>query len=151
MKRWTILAAMLAGLAAAQNLGFHFYGVTSRYVTPHNGVQGHSAVFCFDNPNHSGVTGQVYTLFGSQVVTFISGQDGTQVAGSGCSSSNVGACTYAGAACNYVFVSSGTIPGSLEYSSWDGTANGSFVHSGLYLYRVRAEGGTYTGTLMVVK
>jgi hypothetical protein len=134
-------AAALAGLglaafALAQNgQGFHFYGPVARFVTAQSSNGGgHPAVFCFDNPALSGVTGQIFNLVGRQVDTFISPNDAPRIVGVG------SACTQ-----------SPSLPNSLQYAVWDGTSNGSFVHSGIYIYRVAAEGGSYTGTLVVVR
>lgn len=128
------VVALCTAAAAAQTLGFHFYGPVSRFVTPWNGTTGHSAVFCFDNPNNSGVSGQIFSLLGSQVATFITASPGMAVAGP------KPACTQAP-----------SIPGSLRFASWDGITNGGFAHGGVYIYRVQAEGGTYTGSLVVVR
>ena len=141
IKKAVAALALGAAAALAQTLGFHFYGPASRFVTPWNGTTGHSAVFCFDNPNNSGVNGQVFNLLGGQVATFISGSPGTDIP------SGASLPPGAKAACSQ----SGVLPNSMKFASWDGTTNGSFAHSGLYIYRIQAEGGTYTGSLVVVR
>lgn len=141
MKRTGAVLALCAATAWAQTLGFHFYGPVSRFVTPWNGTTGHSAVFCFDNPNDSGVSGQIFDLLGGRVATFISASPGTDIP------SGISLGPGAKAACSQT----GVLPNSMKYAAWDGTANGSFAHSGIYIYRVQAEGGTYTGSLVVVR
>jgi hypothetical protein len=137
------LAALgIAAFALAQSgQGFHFYGPVSRYVTPSTQNSGHAAVFCFDNPQNSGVTGQIFNLVGRQVDTFISSSPGSVVDNL---PSNTPTVTRA---CNQTE----DFAGSLQFAVWDGTSNGTFVHSGIYVYRVEAEEKTYTGTLVVVK
>ena len=141
IKTTAAMLVLLGAAALAQNLGFHFYGPVSRYVTPSTPTSGHAAVFCFDNPANSGVTGAIFNLVGRQVATFISATAGSVVDNLPTSTLSVQR------ACNQAEA----LPGSLQFAVWDGTANGTFVHSGLYIYRVQAEGGTYTGTLVVVK
>jgi len=131
----------LAALALAQSSSFHFYGTASRFVTPSTSATGHAAVFCFDNPQGSGVTGEIFNLVGRQVATFISGAQGQVVDQQPASTPTIQR------ACNQ----QEALPGSLQFAVWDGTSNGAFVHSGLYVYRVQAEEKTYTGTLVVVK
>lgn len=124
--------ALCAVAALAQNLGFHFYGPVGRFVTPPNGAStGHPAVFCFDNPNGSGVSGQIFTLLGRNVATLGSPQP---------LPASQPACTQ-----------TGVLPNSMQFLLWNGESNGSFVHSGIYLYRIQAEGGNYTGSLVVVR
>jgi hypothetical protein len=133
-------AALAIGAAAvaawAQSPGFHFFGVYSRFVTPSGAGNGHPAVFCFDNPAYSGVTVDIFNLVGRQVATLPAPQQvplPTPNPNHACSQTSA-------------------IPSiPVQYAIWDGTSNGSFVHSGIYIYRVKAEGGTYTGSIVVVK
>ncbi|MDD5304150.1 MAG: gliding motility-associated C-terminal domain-containing protein [Elusimicrobia bacterium] len=128
-----IMAALAAGLAAllgaaeirAQDGAFRFFGPLARVITPNGDGVNDRAFFCFDNFSDSGVTGRIYTLLGAEV------------ASTGSKTSSVGT------AC-----SGGALP---QYVSWDGTANGTHVRSGIYVYRIEAEGKTYSGTLLVVR
>jgi hypothetical protein len=45
----------------------------------------------------------------------------------------------------------GILPGSAQYVYWDGKAAGAAVHSGIYVYQIKAEGRSFTGTLVVVR
>lgn len=131
MKYAAALALCAAGVSA-QTLGFHFYGPVGRFVTPPNGSStGHPAVFCFDNPNGSGVSGQIFSLLGRNVATLGSPQT---------LPASQPACTQ-----------TGVLPNSMQFLLWNGESNGAFVHSGIYIYRIQAEGGNYTGTLMAVR
>jgi hypothetical protein len=130
MKALAVAFAALAAAAYAQSgLGFTWFGPASRVITPTspNGTN-MIAFFCFDNPASSGVSGQIYNLIGRQVATMGSAQPA--IAGTVCSK-----------------------PGAFnpEFMPWDGTNNGAVVHSGIYIYRIQAEGKSYTGTLVVVR
>jgi hypothetical protein len=134
MKMKITAAAFAAGLLAlagasriqAQGGGFRFFGPLSRVITP-NGDRINDRFFvCFDNFSDSGVSGRIYTLLGAEVASM------TQAAAGG-----------AGTGCT-----AGIVP---QFSFWDGTSNGSRVRSGIYVYRIEAEGKTYAGTLLVVR
>ena len=123
-----LLLAMLA--FAWADGGFRFFGPLRRIITPNSDAYNPAAVFCFDNPAGSAVEGKIFSLLGSQVADF--GSQATS-AGPGAAGCPLG-----------IF--------SQTYSlSWDGKANGSVVHSGVYIYQVRAEGANFTGTLLVVR
>ncbi len=115
------LLALLALWAAAD--GFQLFGPLSRFLTP-NGPYNQRAIFCFDNPSDSGVSGEIYTLLGAQV----SSLQLQSPAVSGCPA--------------------GFKPQDLY---WDGRENGSVVHSGVYVYEIDAEGHHYTGTVVVIR
>ena len=129
----TITAALAAGLLAlfgtvrihAQSGGFRFFGPLSRVITPNGDSINDRMFFCFDNFSDSGVSGRIYTVLGAEVASM---GPKTSSAGTSC-------------------------PGGAlqQYVSWDGTANGVRVRSGLYVYRIEAEGKTYAGTLLVVR
>jgi len=131
-KNFEILAAaaamILAMLAFAwADGGFRFLGPLRRIVTPNGDVRNDSAVFCFDNPSDSDVSGTIYSLLGSHVADFGSKTD---PALSGCPSAGLF---------------------KAQSLSWDGRSNGSTVHSGVYIYQIRAEGLTFTGSILVVR
>jgi len=123
----------LAILRAQTSGGFHFRGLLNRLVVPKNVGLNSAAVFCFDNPSDSGVSIKIFSLTGSQVASPQAG-GGMPSAGSLCPQD-----------------SNNFVPGSARYATWDGTSNGSIVHSGVYVYQIQAEGLTYTGTLVVVR
>jgi Tfp pilus assembly protein PilX len=130
MKALAVAAAVLAASAYAQsNLTFTWYGPAARVITPTspNGTNT-TALFCFDNPASSAVNGQIYNLVGRQVTTL--GSPVSAVAGSLCSKAG---------------------EFNPQYLPWDGTNNGAVVHSGIYIYRIQAEGKNYTGTIVVVR
>ena len=128
-----LLAALAAALFAvvgttrllAQNGAFQFFGPLARVITPNGDGKNDVAFFCFDNFSDSGVSGKIYSLLGSEVAVT------TQKTSS------------AGTACQ-----TGTLP---QMVKWDGTANGSRVRSGIYVYRIEAEGRVFAGTLLVVR
>jgi hypothetical protein len=108
--------------------GFRFFGPVRRLVSP-NGLN--NAIFCFDNPSQSGVLGAIYTMLGAHVTDLGSTQTVTSTAGTSCPE--------------------GSLPGSAQYLSWDGKVNGAAVHSGVYVYQIRAEGQNFSGALLVVR
>jgi hypothetical protein len=127
-----MIAMLLAVAAFAQSASFRFFGPLSRVITPNGDAAKNNgtAIFCFDNPADSGVSGNIFSLLGSAVATL--GPAGVNPALSGCP---------AGA---FPRVSDG-------YLSWDGRSNGSTVRSGIYVYRITAEQKSYTGTIIVVR
>lgn len=129
-----MIAALLAVAAFAQGAAFRFFGPLSRIITPNGdaGKNNGTAFFCFDNPAGSGVTGDIFTLLGSEVATL--GPVNQNVAGVSGTSCPAG-----------VFLNSG------QNLTWDGRSNGVVVRSGIYVYRIRAEEKSYTGTLLVVR
>ena len=138
---WTVvgaammIAALLAVAAFAQGASFRFFGPLSRIITPNGdaGKNNGTAFFCFDNPAGSGVTGDIFTLLGSEVATM--GPVNQNVYPNGF-----------GSACP-----AGVFGNSSQSLTWDGRSNGAVVHSGIYVYRIRAEEKSYTGTLIVVR
>ena len=124
-------AAILAGGAVlrAQTPAFHFYGPIGRFLTPTSPSGNQNAVICFDNPADLGVSGTIYSLLGTKVTDLGSRADATST---GCPTK---------------------FPGQLkpQYLSWNGQANGSVVHGGVYLYVVIAGAKSYSGTLVVVR
>lgn len=123
----------LAILSAQTSGGFRFRGLLSRVIVPKNAGLNNLAFFCFDNPSDSGVSIKIFSLTGAQVASPQAG-GGMPSAGSLCPQD-----------------SNNFVPNSARYATWDGTSNGSIVHSGVYVYQVQAEGLTYTGTLVVVR
>jgi len=135
--RLAVLAAALLALILlavgvfAQANAFRFFGPLSRIVTPNGDARNDQAIFCFDNPSDSDVSGKVYSLLGSEVATM--GPRGiSQPTGMpGCASG--------------VFANSG------QFVTWDGRSNGSYVRSGIYVYRITSELKVYSGTLIVLR
>ena len=136
---WTMVAAVLAIVmllavaAFAQSASFRFFGPLSRVITPNgdSSKNNGTAFFCFDNPQGSGVTGNIFSLLGSAVATM-----GPVNVNSGTS----------GVSCP-----AGALAGSAQNITWDGRSNGTVVRSGIYVYRITAEERSYTGTLIVVR
>ena len=114
----------LAAFAWADG-GFRFFGPVNRAFTPN--VSNANAIFCFDNPYDSGVSGTIYSLLGSQVADL---EPGLGVSPT---------CPQP------------TIPGQINYIRWDGRSNGTVVTSGVYIYQIKAEGLSFTGALLVVR
>lgn len=116
----------LGGLSrlAAQSSAFRYFGPLGRVITPNGDQKNDMIFFCFDNFADSGVVGRVFTLLGSEVASM------TQVRTPlpGCPGGN--------------------LP---QYMTWDGRTSEGTVSSGMYVYRIEAEGKTYTGTLLVVR
>ena len=129
--------AMLLAVAAFAGGSFRFFGPISRIITPNGDATKNNgtAIFCFDNPASSGVSGNIFSLLGSAVATM--GPETKNPAGSACPLG--------------VFDTSGAMGVSGGYLTWDGRSNGVVVHSGIYVYRLTAEQKTYTGTILVVR
>jgi hypothetical protein len=129
-----VIVLLLAVAAFAQSASFRFFGPLSRVITPNGDSTKNNgtAIFCFDNPAGSGVSGNIFSLLGSAVATM--GPETANPAGSGCPSGT-----------------QGPLGSNGEYMTWDGRSNGTVVHSGIYVYRVTAEQHSYTGTILVVR
>lgn len=140
-EKWTMVAAvlaiamLLAVAAFAQSASFRFFGPLSRVITPNgdSSKNNGTAFFCFDNPQGSGVSGNIFTLLGSAVATMGPVNQNVYPAGFG-------------SACP-----AGTFANSSQSLTWDGRSNGATVRSGIYVYRITAEQRSYTGTLIVVR
>jgi hypothetical protein len=136
MKKKIMAAAFAAGLMAlagatllqAQGGAFRFFGPLSRVITPNGDGINDRFFVCFDNFSDSGVSGKIYTLLGAEVASMAPKAVRTPTAGTGCPA--------------------GAVP---QFAFWDGTANGSTVRSGIYVYRIEAEGRIYAGTFLVVR
>ena len=127
-----LIAVLLAVAAFAQSASFRFFGPLSRVITPNGDASkdNGTAIFCFDNPAGSGVSGNIFSLLGSAVASL--GPTTTNPLNSGCPS--------------------GVFPRVSDgYLSWDGRSNGATVRSGIYVYRITAEQKSYTGTIIVVR
>lgn len=124
------LGGFLTQLNAQTTGGFRFGGPLARVITPNGDGRNDVAFFCYDNPSDGDVSGRIYTLLGAEVA---STAPRMQV------QAGVPACP------------GGLLPGSAQYSTWDGRAAGSTVRSGVYVYRISAEGRSYSGTLLVVR
>ncbi|MCR4294675.1 MAG: gliding motility-associated C-terminal domain-containing protein [Elusimicrobia bacterium] len=122
----TALVLALFGAAGlrAQDGGFRFFGPLSRVLTPNGDGINDRLFLCYDNFSDSGVSGRIHTLLGAEVASM------THVRS----------------------VLPGCAPGTLtQHAVWDGTANGARVRSGIYVYRIEAEGRTHAGTFLVVR
>ncbi|MDE2489215.1 MAG: gliding motility-associated C-terminal domain-containing protein [Elusimicrobia bacterium] len=122
-----LILALLAVAAFAQSDAFSFLGPVSRVITPNGDGRNDYAFVRFCNPAGSGVTGKIYSLFGSEVASMSDIQTGLNA----CQDNNT--------------------TGWSQYLTWDGRSNGSVVPSGIYIYRITAEQRVYTGTLIVVR
>jgi CHU domain-containing protein len=133
MKKKIMAAAFAAGLLAlagasrihAQGGAFRFFGPLSRVITPNGDGVNDRFFVCFDNFSDSGVSGRIYTLLGAEVASM------------GARTSSLGTSCQGGA-----------VP---QLMSWDGRTTEGTVRSGIYVYRIEAEGKTYAGTLLVVR
>lgn len=119
--------ALLAVGVFAQTNTFRFFGPLSRIVTPNGDHLNDVAVFCFDNPADSDVSGRIYTLLGTEVATLSSRLRPA-----------LGGCPTTG-----VF--------DAQSVTWDGRSNGGAVHSGVYVYRITSELKVFSGTLIIVR
>lgn len=120
------LALMVVGVFA-QSQSLRFFGPVSRIVTPNSDSRNDLAIFCFDNPSDSEVTGKIYSLIGSEVAPM-----GPRIpALTGCPA--------------------GVFSNSAQSLTWDGRSNGTAVHSGVYIYRITSEQRVFSGTLIVVR
>lgn len=124
----TAMAGLLALLGAvqihAQSGGFRFFGPLSRVITPNGDTINDRLFICYDNFSDSGVTGRIYTLLGSEVASM----NHVRSPLAGCAG--------------------GTLP---QHASWEGRTSEGAVRSGIYVYRIEAEGKTYAGTFLVVR
>lgn len=98
-----------------QEFSFDPSGLSNKAITPNGDGLNDTAVFVFENPRDSAVSGRVYDTRGG----FVSDMRAGPVAGS-----------------------------SLL---WDGKAGGGPVPRGVYIYQIRAEGRTFSGTLVVIR
>lgn len=132
-----LLLAALAGwsLLMAQGGGFDFRGPLSRLITPNGDQRNDYFFFCVDNPSDSGVDAKVYTLSGRLVSSMVHRRDLVPPIGGA----------------PVVPCPAGILPGSAQYVFWDGMSGGAAVHSGVYVYQIKAEGRSFTGTLAVVR
>jgi len=127
-----MIVAALAGLLAlvgaaslrAQSGGFRFFGPLSRVVTPNGDSINDRFFICYDNFSDSGVSGRVYTLLGAEVASMTPVRSPL----------------------------AGCAPGTLaQHAWWNGRTSEGAVRSGIYVYRIEAEGKTYAGTFLVVR
>ena len=130
------IVALLAVGVFAQSAPFRFLGPLSRVLTPNGDGKNDMAIFCFDNPSDSDISGNIYSLLGSVVATM-----GPRMASS---------VSGPGAGCISTY-GPGALGSSSQTMTWDGRSNGSAVAGGIYVYRITAELKSYTGTLIVVK
>jgi len=132
MKKKIIAAAFAAGLLAlagaariqAQGGAFRFFGPLSRVVTPNGDGINDRLFMCFDNFSDSGVSARIYTVLGAEVASM----SWNRSALPGCAG--------------------GVSP---QHAVWDGRTTEGTVRSGIYVYRIEAEGRRYAGTFLVVR
>ena len=126
----TLVAAaflLLAVIVFAYAEGsFRFFGPLRRVISPNGDQKNDIAYFCFDNPEQSAVSGSIYSLLGAHVADF--GPE--QRAASPCPAATFN---------------------TTNFMTWDGKAIGTTVRSGVYIYKVRAEETTFTGSILVVR
>ena len=124
----TALAGLLALFGAvrihAPSGGFRLFGPLSRGVTPNGDGLNDRLFICYDNCADSGVSGRIYTLLGAEVASMSHVRSPL----AGCAG--------------------GTLP---QHASWEGRTSEGAVRSGIYVYRIEAEGKTYAGTFLVVR
>lgn len=133
--RKMMTAALAAGLVAlfaaakihAQNGGFTFFGPLGRVITPNGDGINDRLFLCFDNFSDSGVSGKIYTVLGAEVASM-----GPKTSSAAPTTSCPG----------------GALP---QYISWDGHSSEGLVRSGMYVYRIEAEGKIFSGTFLVVR
>ena len=124
-----MLKLILAAIVAAQSSGgFRFDGPLSRVISPNGDGLNDVAVVCFDNPSDSDVVGEVYNLAGGKVATM---QARRGAGGTSCPAGNP------------------SVPNE-QHVDWDPRSQGG-VRGGVYVYQIKAEGLTFTGTFLVVK
>lgn len=130
---WAMLVFALAAAieTRGQQAGFQFTGALSRVFTPNgdSSKPNGNLFLCFDNPADSDVVGKITSLFAGSTATLTHGY------------------TLAGcdAKSNYPHTFQS------QYFSWDGRANGTLVHTGIYVYSISSEGHTFTGTIFVAR
>ncbi len=127
-----IMTALAAGLLAflgakriqAQGGGFRFFGPLARVVTPNGDGLNDRLFICFDNFSDSDVSGRIYTLLGAEVASM----SWVRAPLPGCAG--------------------GTLA---QHATWDARTTEGTVRSGIYVYRIEAEGRRYAGTFLVVR
>jgi hypothetical protein len=123
-----LAAAVLALFGAvrihAQGGAFRFFGPLSRVITPNGDGVNDLFFTCFDNFSDSSVSGRVYTLLGAEVASM----SWVRSPLPGCAG--------------------GALP---QFTSWDGRTAQGTVRSGIYVYRIEAEGRRFSGTFLVVR
>jgi hypothetical protein len=142
--RWLMLAAGIAiiaflastletGRAHALASGFSFKGALVRFITPNNDHKNDVAILCVENPKASFVDGRILDLRGNVVSGMARFDDLTAGSVARTCKDRYGSDVDA------------------EALTWDGRANGATAASGVYVYQVRSEGVTVTGTFVVVR
>jgi hypothetical protein len=119
-----LLLAMLAFAYAAGS--FRFFGPLRRVISPNGDGKNDIAVFCFDNPEDSAVSGSIYSLLGAHVADM---NAKVSPALSGCTQTGF----------------------KVQSMTWDGKADNATVRSGVYIYKLRAEETNFTGSILVVR
>ncbi|MFA5140928.1 MAG: hypothetical protein WC728_17005 [Elusimicrobiota bacterium] len=141
--RWLMFAAGIAaiaflaatletGRAHALASGFSFRGALARFITPNNDHKNDIAILCFENPKASFVDGRVFDLRGNVVSGMAHFDNPTTGLALTCKTkygSDVDA----------------------EALTWDGKSHGRAVAGGVYVYQIRSEELTVTGTFVVVR
>lgn len=139
--RWLMFAlglALVAFLAATLETGkahalgsvFSFRGSIVRFITPNNDGKNDVGILCYENPNASAPDAKVMDLRGNEV--------------SGMTRWDAGATM---TSCQNKY----GLGVDAEALTWDGRSHGRAVAGGVYIYQVRSEGVTVTGTFVVVR
>jgi hypothetical protein len=145
--RWGLIglaAAIAVLLASSLETGrlhaqaaseFVFTEARVRVITPNGDRKNDVAILCFDNPQHNGVRGEIFSLRGRKVteMEFVEDAGGGRPNDRGCP------------------IDPAKVSGSAEALTWDGKAGGRAVRSGVYIYVIKAEDKAVTGTILVVR
>jgi len=132
---------MEIGDLQAQVTGFTFKGALLRVITPNSDQKNDVAILCIENPKDSGVSARIFDLRGHTVSGMVHERN------------NGGGGNPLITACNGKFPSIGGAGGlaSPEAVTWDGKARGRAVSPGVYIYQIKSEDVTVTGTIVVVR
>jgi hypothetical protein len=144
---WLVLigagVALMLGLTLetgrlhAQATGFSFRGALVRVLTPNGDGRNDRAILCFENPKDSAVSGTVFDVRGQEVGGMVHIQD-------------PGAADATVNNCRGQFPPSGALA-QAEALTWDGLSAGRRVTAGVYIYQIKSEDATVTGTIVVVR
>jgi hypothetical protein len=134
-----LATTMEIGNLHAQVTGFTFKGALLRVITPNNDKKNDIAILCIENPKDSGISGKVFDLRGH----LVSGMVRENNTSGGAVVTN----------CNSKFPSVGGTGGLAqpEGVTWDGKSGGRAVSAGVYIYQIKSEDVTVTGTIVVVR
>lgn len=132
-----LVMTMETGDLHAQARGFSFKGALVRVITPNNDSKNDLAILCYENPKDSDVSGRIFDLRGHKIspMARVANPPVVPVINS----------------CQAQFPPSGGAVSQPEALTWDGRAAGGVVSPGVYIYQIKAEGVSVTGTIVVVR